>query len=207
MEWSRELNVWADWSDRDDVEDRFPGSAGHVLAAKPGGLAMMQGQWGMIPAWAKDASFGKKNAYNARGETLLEKPTFRSAFKLRRCVVPASAFYEQDAGRWVRFSANAGILPMAGLYEPANRLCHLPSYAVVTTDPNSVVSPIQDRMPVVLSPEDVTRWLDPETEISELRAMLAPCPPDWFVAMDDGPIGKKKRAVEPTNLNNLFDDV
>jgi putative SOS response-associated peptidase YedK len=192
IRWSEQIEAWLALEDWAEGEDTFPGTLAPVVAPDlEHGRAMISAQWGIVPPWAKDASFGKKNAYNARAETLLEKPTFRAAFKKRRCVVPATAFFERKLGRWIRFAAVGGVLPLAGLYEAANALCNVPSFALVTTDPNEVVSEVQDRMPVVLAAEDLLRWLDPETDLGELRRLLGPCPPDWMTAEDAGPIGKK----------------
>jgi len=207
IRWSERMGAWISLEDWTEGKDTFPGYEAPMLEPDwergPAFRKLVKAQWGMVPDWAKDASFGRKNAYNARAETLLDKPTFRTAFRRRRCIVPATAFYERANGRWVRFSPVADVLPIAGLYEPPNRHCPLPTFAMVTTEPNDLVSDVQDRMPVVLSPEDVERWLDPDAGVGELRTLLTPCPPDWLTVEDAGPIARSQAVATPS----LFDDL
>jgi putative SOS response-associated peptidase YedK len=189
-----------------EVNDTFPGQVAPIIVPQSKDRpTFIEAQWGMVPAWAKDANYGKKYSYNARSETLLEKPTFRTAFKKRRCIVPATAFYERMAGRWVRFMATEEVLPIAGLYEPPNSLCDYPSFTFITTDPNEVVGEVQDRMPVVLDLEDIPRWLDQNADVNELRTLLIPCPPSWTRVEDAGPIRPPKQATDPQPINRLFD--
>jgi putative SOS response-associated peptidase YedK len=145
-------------------------------------------RWGLIPSWAKDASIGNKLA-NARAETLAGKPAFRSAFRHRRCLIPASGFYEWKpvAGRkqpyYVR-PADHGLFVFAGLYEvwlsPEGllRTC-----TILTTDANALMQSIHNRMPVIVAPEDYRRWLDPgNTTGAGLGDVLAPYPAEHMLA-------------------------
>lgn len=177
----------------------FPGEVGGYATADG---ELIEARWGLQPFWAKDAGFGRRNAYNARGETLSEKPTFRNAFRLRRCVLPASAFYERAEGRWLRVEPTEGEgFLFAGLWEEANeRTEGLPTYTMVTTEPNAAVGEVHDRMPVVLSPEDAGAWMDPDAALDELRALLLPCPPEWTRIEDAGPISRKKAKPEEPGL-------
>ena len=113
-------------------------------------------RWGLIPFWAKDISIGNK-FINARSETILEKPSFRNAFRQRRCLVPADAFYEwkQEVKEKIPyriFLKNQNIFSMAGIWEK----CKLPngetifSFAIITTQPNTLMTKIHNRMPVIL---------------------------------------------------------
>jgi putative SOS response-associated peptidase YedK len=125
-------------------------------------------RWGLIPPWAKDMSIGHK-MINARSETLLEKPSFRTAYKKKRCLIIADSFYE-----WKRLDEKRKIpmriklkseelFAMAGLWEnwqsPEGKSIF--SCTVITTTPNKLVEGIHDRMPVILRPEDERTWLDP----------------------------------------------
>src|SRR5437763_662592 len=79
----------------------FPGDVGAMLGGPPEARTLVAARWGMQPVWANDSRWGKKNAYNARSETMWEKPTFRTAVRSRRCLVPAKEFYERADGRWM----------------------------------------------------------------------------------------------------------
>lgn len=139
-------------------------------------------RWGLIPSWAKEASIANK-LINARGETVAEKPSFRSALKRRRCLVLVDGWFEWKQSTKPKtpyyFRRKDG-LPMAfaGLWEEWTapdtgevlRTCTL-----ITTGPNALMAPIHDRMPVILSPEARERWLDPEPlEASVLQPLLVP---------------------------------
>ena len=128
-------------------------------------LSLMR--WGLIPSWSKDMS-GAAKMINARSETAHILPTFRDAMKFRRCLIPAAAFYE-----WARTStgkqpfcfevSNGELFAFAGLWEgwrdPDGQW--IKSCSILTTTPNSVTSPVHDRMPVILSKDDHDLWLDP----------------------------------------------
>jgi putative SOS response-associated peptidase YedK len=135
-------------------------------------------RWGLIPSWADDAAIGNR-MINARAETLSSKPSFREAFKKRRCLVPADGFYEWQKlkGRKtpVRVTPQARrIFAFAGLWErwkgPDGD--EVLSFTIVTTEANVSVRPLHDRMPLVIEKEREDRWLDPKTPIAELNAML-----------------------------------
>jgi putative SOS response-associated peptidase YedK len=122
--------------------------------------------WGLIPSWAKDPSIGAK-LINARSETVTEKPSFRAAFKYRRCLIPADGFYEwkktqRGAKQPFYFSmADNAVFAFAGLWESWN---DIETCTILTTSANSLLQPIHDRMPVILSSEDYGRWLDPNIQ-------------------------------------------
>lgn len=140
-------------------------------------------KWGLIPSWAKDDSIGSK-LINARAETISEKPSFREAFKSRRCIIPASGFYE-----WQKTSKGAKqpfyfylkekeILGFAGLWEEwldqqTGEL--LETCTIITTEANGVLKPIHDRMPVILQEKDYDRWLNEKFKDKEkLQSLLVP---------------------------------
>ncbi len=140
-------------------------------------------RWGLVPSWAKDPSIANR-LFNARGETVAEKPSFRSAFAKRPCVIPVDGFYEWDhrAGRqkqphyFTRIDGQP--LLFAGLYEywrdpsaPSDS-APLQTCTVITTTPNDDVEELHDRMPVVLEQADVEQWLNVEQYGPDERALL-----------------------------------
>lgn len=144
-----------------------PGKPINVITAENGGNICHAYRWGLIPAWAKDASIGYKLT-NARGETVAEKPSFRNAFKHHRCLIPASGFYEWSTqGKikqpWYISQQSGEPLAFAGLWEnwraPDGQI--IQTCCIITTGANALMAPIHDRMPVILDRTDWTSWLDP----------------------------------------------
>ncbi|MBP7694008.1 MAG: SOS response-associated peptidase [Anaerolineales bacterium] len=146
-------------------------------------------RWGLIPMWAKDAKIGH-SLINARAETVAEKPAFRAAFKQRRCLVLADGFYEwrrEAAGKTPMYIQLKDGRPfaLAGLWEtwqtPAGetwRTC-----TVITTTPNRLMTPIHDRMPVILPPAAYAAWLTPGSlPAVEALALLQPYDPEAMTA-------------------------
>lgn len=142
------------------------------------GRALAFLRWGLIPSWAKDAAIGMK-LINARGETLAEKPAFRSAYRQRRCLIPADAFYEWKvvAGRkqpyCIRLRDDAPF-GMAGLWErwtdPDGQTVE--SCTIVTVAANALVAELHDRMPLIVAPADYDAWL--RADAKSLPPPLAP---------------------------------
>lgn len=135
-------------------------------------------RWGLIPAWAKDVKLGAK-LINARAETVTEKPSFRSAFKNRRCLILADGFYEwqQLKGRKQPFyihQKDNQPFAFAGLWEhwqgPNDQV--VDSCTILTTEPNELLRPLHNRMPVVLKPEDYDLWLAADVHQPELLQPL-----------------------------------
>jgi putative SOS response-associated peptidase YedK len=165
-------------------------------------------RWGLIPPWADDPQIGSRMV-NARAETAPEKPSFRRAFRERRCLIPADGFYEWKrtngskqpyyihmkderpfafAGLWESWNDNGG---------PAIRSC-----TILTTGPNALVAGVHDRMPVILPAGSYDAWLDPEAERDELAALLAPYPEDEMEAYPvsrfvNSPSNNDPRCIEP----------
>jgi len=145
-------------------------------------------QWGLVPSWAKDPKIGSQ-MFNARAETVAMKPAFRSAFRKRRCLIPASGFYEwQKTGAkekqpWNIGRADGQPLAMAGLWEHWQEPdgTTLESCTVITTTANGFMAEIHVRMPVILDPSLWDLWLDPDAlEPAALSELLVPCPDDWL---------------------------
>jgi putative SOS response-associated peptidase YedK len=140
-------------------------------------------QWGLVPFWAKDPKIGSK-MFNARAETVGEKPAFKSSFRRKRCLVPATGFYEwkQEGRGKVPYLFTVGddeIFGFAGLYDtwrtPNGEVLY--TYTIITTAPNELVSEVHDRMPVVLPRDKEQIWIDSSVEDPYfLQSLLEPYP-------------------------------
>jgi putative SOS response-associated peptidase YedK len=179
-------------------------------------------RWGLVPSWAKEPGAGVR-AFNARAETLSERPAFRNALAKRRCIIPADAFYEWEkiaaGGRvrrqpWCFAPADGGLIAFAGLWEawkpktepdPQELLpgagWHdqwLLSCTIITTSANALVEPLHDRMPVILQPEDWAAWLQPgELDPGDVSVLLQPAPPDLLRSYPVSPAVNNTRAEGP----------
>jgi putative SOS response-associated peptidase YedK len=142
---------------------------------------------GLVPVWAKDIKVGAK-MINARAETVQTSGAFRNAFKARRCLVPAGAFYEwKPNGKAKQPYAIAmkdrKVFGFAGLWERwKSPDGPLESYTIITTAPNELCAPIHDRMPVIIAPADYATWLDAATAPDEAAQPLRPYPAEQMVA-------------------------
>ncbi len=142
-------------------------------------------KWGLVPSWAKDPDVGNR-MINARSETITEKPSFREAFKKRRCIIPSSGFYEwqKSAGGGKQpfyfYLKEKEVFGFAGLYEEwiDNQTGELlETCTIITTTANAVLKPVHDRMPVILAATDYDEWLDEHvTDTEQLQKLLAPYP-------------------------------
>ena len=139
-------------------------------------------RWGLLPRWAKDPSIGSR-LNNARAESIAEKPAFRDPYRGRRCLVPASGFYEWKAegGRKQPYYVTPSqdeLFAFAGLWERwSGPEGPLETCVIVTTDANAKMRAIHDRMPVIVGPEDYALWLDCRPG-SDPAALLHPCDPE-----------------------------
>lgn len=147
-------------------------------------------KWGLVPSWAKDPSIGAK-MNNARGETVAEKPSFRTSFAKHRCLIPANGFYEWQtkAGKkqpyYIRPAEPGRLFAFAGLLAAWKGQDGqvLVTTCIITTTPNEIMSPIHDRMPVILQPGQFDTWLDPQNQdVQALKEMIVPCSADGMVA-------------------------
>ncbi|MDZ7815984.1 MAG: SOS response-associated peptidase [Planctomycetota bacterium] len=140
---------------------------------------MVRMRWGLVPFWADDESCVNR-LINARAETVHEKPAFRNAFAKCRCIVVASGFYE-----WKKLNgskqpyliklANDEPMAFAGIWEPRSKGDESSeSFAIITTEANEQISSLHDRMPVILSEQDVDTWLDEDSEDEALKELLRP---------------------------------
>jgi putative SOS response-associated peptidase YedK len=146
-------------------------------------------RWGLVPFWAKDTKFGY-STINARAEEAPKKPAYREAFKKRRCLVPADAFYEwQRVDRKAKHAFAIGLkggepCALAGLWEswqPKEGEA-LETFTILTTDPNELMEPIHNRMPVILEPGDYSRWLEPGDPAWPPVDLMRPYPAEKMTA-------------------------
>jgi len=166
-------------------------------------------RWGLVPFWAKDLKIGYR-MINAKAETLAERSAFRNAFKKRRCLVLADGFFEwrKDGKERIPtyiFLKSKEPFAFAGLWEiwksPDDEI--IPSCTIVTTEPNSFIEPIHNRMPVMLSEEAEALWLDPLTEDPMvLQQLLVPSPPELMDSYEistlvNTPKNQGKELIEP----------
>lgn len=163
-------------------------------APSGGGREISRLRWGLVPSWARDPAIGGR-LINARSETVREKPSFRDAFRRRRCLIPASGFYEWmrvERGKqpyYVRMR-DGRLFAFAGLWErwngPEGRV--LESCTILTTGANAVLAPIHDRMPVILDRAEYGRWLEPAPgDPDRLSRLLVPFPPEEMTAYPVSP--------------------
>jgi putative SOS response-associated peptidase YedK len=173
-----------------------------------GGRELALFQWGLVPSWAKDPKIGSR-MINARSETAAEKPSFRAAFKRRRCLVPADGFYEwqrQEGGKqpfYIRMQSGQPFA-LAGLWEHWEGAGGIiESCTLLTTEPNDLVRPLHNRMPVVLAPQDYDLWLDVSIQDRDLlQPLLKPYPSPDMVAYPvstwvNRPANDGPRCIEP----------
>lgn len=139
---------------------------------------LMSAKWGLVPPWAKEVAIGVK-MFNARAETVAEKPSFRSALAKRRCIVPASGYYEwkKDGDKkqpWYIHEPKNGILGFAGLWEQwrENSIdgAVLTSFTILTSNAPEHLAAIHDRAPVVLHFDLYEEWLDDATPKEDVLA-------------------------------------
>lgn len=164
--------------DRFQIENRIdnltpsfnvaPGNIMPVIVRREGRNVLLLMTWGYIPAWAK--SDNKIRLINTRSDSLLQKPSFHKAFESQRCLVPATGFYEWQKKTTQKipfyFSLkNNQTFAFAGIFNKD-------TYSIITTDANDAVSPIHERMPVILRPEDESKWVDNSVDIPALVPLL-----------------------------------
>lgn len=186
-----------------------------VLAAytdSHGRRALTFFQWGLIPSWAKDPAFGAK-LINARAETVADKPSFRNAFKRRRCLIPADGFYEwqkTDGRKQPMFIHPTDPRPFAfaGLWESwqDREGSHLQTCTILTIHANELMRPIHDRMPVILEPDDFAHWLDPGPNPDDALHLLRPYPAEKMATYAVSTAVNNARNDSPACIQPLHQD-
>ncbi len=180
-----------------------------IVADRDGNRLWRSLQWGLVPFWAKDPAIGNR-MINARAETITEKPSYRQAFARRRCVVPATGFYEwrkdADGSKTPWFIARTDGLPLAlaGIWDRWDGDPEQPlfSCSIITTAANPFMRDLHERMPVILEPADLTGWLARAAQSAELQARVtAPVTAElqaWPVSRAvNSPANDAPRLVEP----------
>lgn len=148
-----------------------------IVLEREGKRVMTPAKWGLLPGWVKDPKTFKASMFNARSESVAEKASFKGPLRHKRAIIPASGFYEwrregsAKTPHYIRL-ADGEPIGFAGLYDWHDEVL---SCTVLTTVSNELMATIHDRMPVILSPEDFERWLDPSvTEPAEVQDLLRP---------------------------------
>ena len=165
--------------------------------------------WGLVPFWSKIPKT-KYTLNNARAEGIEKKPSFREPLKRRRCIIPASGFYE-----WLRKGAqkqpyfirrtDQGYMAMAGVWDhwQGEDDQEIDSCSIITTEANKLMLAIHDRMPAILDKNDLVAWLDPGTDQDRVLSMLKPCPDSWI---ETYPVSRRVNSVKnngPACLNKM----
>lgn len=171
-----------------------------------GKMEVLEMRWGFVPHWAKDPAKASP-MINARCETIAQKPTFRDAFHDRRCIMPTSGFYEwrrEDKQPFYIQMKDESLFALAGIWDKTG---NSESFAIVTTEANSVVAEYHDRMPVIIAKKDVATWLDPKTDPETLKSLMVPFDP---AAMKVFPVSKRVNKVGndgPENVQPATDEM
>lgn len=176
------------------LEPRYnipPGSDILVIRQRKGERRADLLRWGLVPYWASDPSIGNR-MINARVESAFEKPAFRAAMQARRCLIPADVFYEWQAvpGRkqkqpYAVQRRDGTPFALGGLWEfwrPEAGGEGLATCTILTTEPNDLLAPVHDRMPLIVSAEQYDSWLDPETPDAVVARIMAPYASDLLSA-------------------------
>ncbi|HSM23923.1 MAG TPA: SOS response-associated peptidase [Anaerolineaceae bacterium] len=200
-----------EWQPRYNIAPSQPIAA--ILENKTKSIEFLH--WGLVPSWAKDITIGNR-LINARSETIMEKPSFKNAFKRRRCLILADGFYE-----WKKSSSKGGSsipyyfylnekqpFALAGIWEiwQSPDGSEIWSTAIITCDANEIVKPVHERMPVVLDKDEMFDWLDDRPE-PELVNMMSPYPTDKMKSHQVGkavnsPFNDVPECIQEKNQNN-----
>ena|SRR5690348_9718007 len=205
-----EVDLEAALNAREPQYNVAPTQMAPVLAAGADGYQVKAVRWGLVPSWAKDTKIGA-SMINARVETVATKPAFRSAFKKRRCLVPASGYFEWkgEPGHKQPYFIHAPddtLLMFAGLWEvwrASEADEWLRTFTIVTGEPGRVSGDIHDRQPVILPPADWSDWLTSDAEVAQsllehvAEAALTYYPVTKAVG---SPSNKGAELVEPISL-------
>jgi putative SOS response-associated peptidase YedK len=149
--------------------------------------------WGLVPSWSKDSKISS-HLINARAETLTEKPSFKNAYRHRRCLIPATGFFEwqtTDVGKqpYHIHQADNALFAFAGIWEHwEHDQQSVFSCSIITTSANAKIAPIHNRMPVIIAPDDYKRWLDKKTTNVEMADFLST---DAYQTMQTTPISTR----------------
>jgi putative SOS response-associated peptidase YedK len=154
-----------------------PGQIIPTIVKNRDGNLLEPARWGLVPFWAKDPKIGYK-MINARAETVAEKPSYRAAFKYRRCLIPANGFYEwrkPDKQPFFVHLKDRELFTFAGIWEDwsSDDGSQIRTCSIITTEPNEIMGQIHNRMPVILPRQKEMDWLSNNNK-NELLALLQP---------------------------------
>lgn len=181
-----------------------------ICSGSPGSIDLLK--WGLIPSWAKnaeDAGIIRFKTFNARSESIQEKPSFSASFKTQRCIIPVKGFFEwQHLGKdkipWYIHRADNEILSLAGLYNKWTDSSTgevINTFSIVTTDANELMAKIHNsgkRMPVVLERDTESSWIDKNTSLSKAFNLLKPSGDEVLSAYTIGPLVNDKKSNRNT---------
>lgn len=183
-----------------------------IRESATGGRRLSSVRWGLVPHWAKDITIGNR-LINARCETAHEKPAFRQAIRARRCIIPASGFFEwasTPSGKIPHYITmrDGTPLALAGIWDSwkSHDGETLETFAILTTTANSLIATLHDRMPVLLHPTEFELWLDRSTNNPEkLRRLYQPYPSEllreWEVTtLVNNPNNESPETVVPVRV-------
>ncbi|MFB3925547.1 MAG: SOS response-associated peptidase [Syntrophales bacterium] len=178
----KEFEIYEDASDFTPGWNINPGQYIPALVNSQGRNRLESFLWGFIPSWAKDP--GRQGSINARAETVSIRPSFRDAFRKRRCLIPVDGFYEwqKNNGKKIPlyFSMKSGLpFGLAGIFETwtaQNHRTPLITCAIITTEPNELIKPIHNRMPAIVPRQFINKWLGSGNDSSVLLSILRPYP-------------------------------
>jgi putative SOS response-associated peptidase YedK len=181
-----------------------------IIRNEQGHRLLAVARWGLIPSWAKDSKIGY-NTINARADTVAEKPSFRSAFQHRRCLIPADGYFEwQEIANskikqpWYISLKSQEPMALAGLWEhwQDSDGSEIESCTIIVTSGNELMQPIHDRMPVILPPEAWDTWLDTDnTNKQGLQTLLNQYPADEMTAW---PVGTQVNSPRHNDRNCIL---
>jgi putative SOS response-associated peptidase YedK len=171
-------------------------------------------RWGLVPSWAKDPTIGNRMA-NVRSDTALDKPSFNAAMQRRRCLIPADVFYEwqdvpgQKKRRPYAVALNDGeLFALGGIWEawrPKDGGEWLITCAILTTEPNDLLAPIHDRMPVIIRPDDYESWLSRSTKTAVVSRLVEPFATDEMRAWEISPLVNDPRTDDARVITPVSD--
>lgn len=181
-----------------------------ICSDSPGNIKLMK--WGLIPSWTKneeDAKVIRFKTFNARSESITQKPSFSASFKNQRCIIPVKGYFEwQHIGKekipWYIYHAEDEILALAGLYNSwTSNLTGevLNTFSIITTDANSLTAEIHNsgkRMPAILDKDAESKWLNLSLDENELLTLLKPAPESTLKAHSISPLINSKTANKNT---------
>ncbi len=211
VKWSQAIGAWVPLDDWLAGRDIFVGYVAPMVVFQDRKKQLTVGNWGLIPPGCEDSKFVQNwHTYNARSEGndynngIENAKTFREPIRERRCIIPASGYYEQHDNYWQRLTVDSQeVMGIAGIWEEPVLTPH-PTYSMVTTPPNEVVAKVQDRMPLVLHPKDFDTWLNTETPFSKVKELMVTYPAEDFLLEKREVVSVSKEIAK--SQGNLFDE-